>query len=1430
MSCLLDTVNFGQKNKKENQKEPHGLQEIKKNYVQDSGSIEAWEKQKENQNENKRTEISRNADKIQWDKKKNQRTLISASGCKGWLWLWLWLSFAVPVFSKDALLRGGGQLRGRQQDIFDMSYQPGPPRAPLGRWDWKAPWADETLEQQRRQRQSTAARSWLNCTVVTQEAWFANFDVEWPLGNEPLLNLGWLVFLGIFGGCWSCLFNLSIPPPLGEKGKVFRRKQKPKLWKMKRQIKAWEHATKKLVTVIYSCRIVKNRRLKRSERQRHVLQKFVWWFPQKYRHCGSSVKIILGKQSQNWPKWSSPDSGSEIKNCETNLLAQTACMNRTELSGGAGAKAASRRKRQQNQENQGLADAVTEFLHSWTKPDQRRQQTKGTSKSGDMSLARKLIAVLKTCLNEGSSDSEVAETLLKHLPQTNKPEPQRIVTWADAWDDQEPWQEAESWSRPAKRHRHDSGDYQQQFHSKEPNNKKGKGHGLSETRSNEQIRPRSWAQSVAEEPHPKRGRNTEEAGERDAHAQTYTHRFASHINPQEWAGNVKLCKLADLEKALSLGDPLPGNLVISPDPKVVKEAHILWSAHERSEPLTIGISTKEPGEKHQTPVSIWWKPGKQMDSRPVRSFLNLTHISSEKGPTVAAPIKITIPNKKGPELVTLRLLVPDFYRQFACGTHHTDDPGTVISSWAKHVACPVASLTGGRWEKVSHRHGKFLIAHIRTSKKIADKICESSGHQALFATTLPCKLAPTRSTVTWIPRSENMTAEVYWNYVKKQSELKKCPMAIRQGGNSDLGLIGANPQDFPDERAKHWFMKGVPHHWDSEQVTSFLTTQMWSNIEIRNRRKFKGMTEWTFKGRQPPRKDGGLSFFHYADDEDDTLISIFQDLVKTKLAMEKQWLYGPKKSWFNSPDQVSNDASQVPPTVMDSSQEQVENTANSENDSEKRERSPRRNNANAGSKPQVPKTEDDILLGDLPGWSLKDAGGFGDCGYRSIAVSISQLQNKELSKDGIIREASNLRVLTVKRLEKHPKYKDKWAPDVNEQANEEIGLMGPVESFQKYLTWVANKRYYIDGLQLKAIAEKLQQNIIVFKFRRQENLWQRFLISGKATDKAPECTSPPICLALKDKHYRALCRPDANTEVPQSWYMNTEEVDRNVFRGQGPKSVSKKSDTQSCSLSLPKSSSSGKSLQLSTKLSLPSPDKSVVGSESVRLSFAPTSEPARSSSGGDNLDLPSPDRSSCNNLDFSPAVSKSKKKKQVFLPQAPQKSGTFPFRIRGKQTIDKKRILQIKRVLNIRQSSPECRSSCPPVRPCRKQSPGIEPVQSLGSVDIPKRKRFRAAKHETFRKTRRIQEVIQLQQSKQNRVNVPAQQGLGGLPVFPSSDLDVPWWTCALCGFRVFRHGTDRQNNPAYRERRKHLKNVHGTTATSLPKWPPRKSSQNQES
>ena len=172
---------------------------------------------------------------------------------------------------------------------------------------------------------------------------------------------------------------------------------------------------------------------------------------------------------------------------------------------------------------------------------------------------------------------------------------------------------------------------------------------------------------------------------------------------------------------------------------------------------------------------------------------------------------------------------------------------------------------------------------------------------------------------------------------------------------------------------------------------------------------------------------------------------------------------------------------------------------------------------------------------------------------------------------------------------------------------------------------------------------------------------------------------------------------------------------------------------------------------------MPSPDKSLVGSQSSRLSFGPTSEFARSLTDKDILDLPSPDRASSKNLDLSPAASEIKEKKQVFLPQAPQKSGTFPFRIRGKQTFDKKQIQQIKWVLNLQHSRP-------------------------------------------------------------NRTGNVPRQGFGGFQVFPASNhLKTPWWQCPLCEFQIFKNETDGEND-AHHARQRHLKNVHGQVAPPLPK------------
>lgn len=129
-----------------------------------------------------------------------------------------------------------------------------------------------------------------------------------------------------------------------------------------------------------------------------------------------------------------------------------------------------------------------------------------------------------------------------------------------------------------------------------------------------------------------------------------------------------------------------------------------------------------------------------------------------------------------------------------------------------------------------------------------------------------------------------------------------------------------------------------------------------------------------------------------------------------------------------------------------------------------------------GQNEAKPEDPDSILLKDpdrsgiSPAWTTRDGGGNSDCGYRSSALSLAQSQNKALSSSGIAREAANLRVLTVRKLEKHFKFKDKWAPDLLEKPNEAIGMTEPAQTFQEYISWFAKQGYWIDGLQWQSLS------------------------------------------------------------------------------------------------------------------------------------------------------------------------------------------------------------------------------------------------------------------------------------------------------------------------------------------------------------------------
>lgn len=120
----------------------------------------------------------------------------------------------------------------------------------------------------------------------------------------------------------------------------------------------------------------------------------------------------------------------------------------------------------------------------------------------------------------------------------------------------------------------------------------------------------------------------------------------------------------------------------------------------------------------------------------------LYQVGNAKGPEPQEANHMTFPDKIGPKLVTLRLIVPDFYRKAFLANDQKDTPTTVIGSWAKQLNIPASSLTGGNLQELNLKHCKMMIAHFRTTADIAQKATSHSGFQGFFATTLPGPHSP----------------------------------------------------------------------------------------------------------------------------------------------------------------------------------------------------------------------------------------------------------------------------------------------------------------------------------------------------------------------------------------------------------------------------------------------------------------------------------------------------------------------------------------------------------------------------------------------------------------------------------------------------------------------------------------------------------------
>jgi hypothetical protein len=822
---------------------------------------------------------------------------------------------------------------------------------------------------------------------------------------------------------------------------------------------------------------------------------------------------------------------------------------RTALRGGAGGKHS--KKRKQNESGGGqLATALTTFLKDWS--EKRPEPKKFSKQRDDSELARSLIQILKNCLNKGSNDGDVVNTVLHHVQQWQSEPDETDFNREMTKKPRVSYYEAQT-NRQVFTSRHST--YREDWDGHQGNT----GQQMSYLES--------W-------PKPS-----------ETHVKAYRKsmpKCASKLDVTQWTEGTKLTTLTAVEKALVDGVDLPGNVIIARDEQVKTEISRLWQAHGCTKEMTLATASQDPTKGPL--LQVWWGPNTK-DVRPKMERLSILHLGEKKdGPTPISGKRVTLPAKEKPQMATVRIMAPQFYRCFVPGAPKQDDPTSIISELAQATQAPVHKFTGGYWQKVSHKHGTIYIAHLRLPSSLGDKLVQLSGKRGIFVSKMPTRDEP-RKQVIWIEKPLGTETETYFQTAKKLADSSNLPMALRQGGNSDIGLVGAKEGDVPNPtRPKMFCIRGAPRNWCQEDIEMLLGSQGWTNLEVVSRRRSftrGNEPEWFVKARAP---NGSQNFWHYEDDS--CHVTVSPSATKARNPKDSEWINGPVKRWVDHkrPEKPAHEVQSnhtISSTVLDTQTQES-------NLDPQRERSPKRQDkTKKDTNSSLREQPDDQLIANCPdNWRILDYGGSGDCAFRCVAQCLAQnQQKKDLCRDSAEREGARLRTLAVKELASCRLSKKVWVHDPQETVSMRGGIVDPPKTFEEYLELAAMKKFYADGWLIQALAISLKTDIIVWKHHNE--VWERYVILG-SREGQDRSKRTPICLTLKDVHYRCLLKPQHDSPIPEFWMQMTRRPSSQELRGAGPGSVlSLEASTTRSVLSLPSEPGGSSKLSLSQISSAP---------------------------------------------------------------------------------------------------------------------------------------------------------------------------------------------------------------------------------------------------
>ena len=148
-------------------------------------------------------------------------------------------------------------------------------------------------------------------------------------------------------------------------------------------------------------------------------------------------------------------------------------------------------------------------------------------------------------------------------------------------------------------------------------------------------------------------------------------------------------------------------------------------------------------------------------------------------------------------------------------------------------------------------------------------------------------------------------------------------------------------------------------------------------------------------------------------------------------------------------------------------------------------------------------------------------------------------QGKKFDQDEAKREGAKLRLYAVGHLRKHADtYRDWFAVDVAENT-QAWGDRAPPQTFDDFVTVLANAGVWIDNLSLTALAERTGVAIVTWIWDNNTSTWYRSVSAPWFDGEVARCArqQKPVVLILRDSHYRALLPATAEAECPSEWLL-----------------------------------------------------------------------------------------------------------------------------------------------------------------------------------------------------------------------------------------------------------------------------------------------------